>query len=176
MSVFDATLHTASKITRETTSQARAEALATTGRTAKALGMFRCLGNMLYNGDEMMEARRIHRNTKQRGIEEKQQRQEEEDMEVFEDANMVYLKYKDGERLVVEDLKVLVKFIIMVDKREKKETISQFNSRSKLEARLNSVVPSWEYYFDPRGSSNDDEDDDESGNDADDELVEENFV
>jgi len=112
-----------------------------------------------------MAARQIERDNKRRVREEKQQREEDEEMEVFEAANLVYLRYKDGGKLGVDELKSIVHFIMLVDKRNK-EIISKYNTKAKLQARLDDVQPSWEFFFDPRGSlENEDESDNKSDED-----------
>ena len=66
MSVFDAVLPTTTPIQRAATSEERVQALVAGKKTARASGLFRVLGCMLYNGDEILAARKADREAREK--------------------------------------------------------------------------------------------------------------
>ena len=87
--VFDAALPTTSPLIRGQTVEEHARNLEKSGKTSSAGGMFRFLGNMMYNGEEMLLARKIAREENANKEQEKIDR-EEKIMDVVEKVGSYY--------------------------------------------------------------------------------------
>ena len=137
---------------RGETVEERARALAKSGKTASAGGMFRFLGNMMYNGEELLLARKIQREMKEK---EKQAEIDKADKvmeELFAAADRVYEKFVECDECIQglnsNDLKALVKFIVKIENKPN-DTFSKHKNVTLLKARLAECDPSWTKYFAP---------------------------
>lgn len=162
--VFDATLPTTTAIIRGETVEERAQQLAKSGRTASAGGMFRFLGSMLYNGEELLRAREIQRENKQKDLQDKEDKEQQEMETLFEEADQVYEKFIDHDSklsaLTNADLKKLIKFICKVE-RKPKDAPSHHNTADKMKKRLRECKIRWTKYFNPDSSEEEEAESDE---------------
>ena len=131
----------------------RAQALASSGRTASAGGMFRFLGSMVYNSDEMLRARQIQRQAKADAIREKEDNELNDMEKLLEEATDVYQKFAQElnsniNRLGSEDLKTLVKFICKLEKKPN-DPPSKHKNMPMMKKRLQECNPCWTNYFFP---------------------------
>ena len=151
-SVFDTNLPTTSCTIRGETVEERARALAKTGRTASAGGMFRFLGSMVYNGEELLRAREIQREEREKAEQDELDKEQEEMEKILEEADQVYQKYQekgcDLDKLSNPDLKKLVKYICKLE-RKSNDAPSHHKNASMMKKRLNEVEGCWTKYFDP---------------------------
>ena len=158
--VFDAILPTTSCIIRGETVEERARALAKTGKTAQADGMFRYLGNMIYNGEELLRARQIQREEREKARQEKEDERAKEMDSLFEAAEEAYYKYANGDhdlsRLRNDDLKALIRFIVRIKKKEG-DNVSKHKNATLMKERLAECDPCWTTYF-TSGTESDGED------------------
>ena len=168
--VFDAVLPTTSPIIRGETTEERATALAKTGRTASAGGIFRNLGSMVYNSEELLRARQIQRDTIAR---EKQDKSDASNLEMiakWEEALLVYQSFlKRGEKLESlssDELSTLIKYIVAeerkTNKNNKLEAPSHFTNIAQRIKRLKECDPVWTNHFSHTQPDNDDDIDDDS--------------
>lgn len=147
----------------------QAQTLAKSGKTASAGGMFRYLGSMVYNGEAMLRAREIERETKEEKERQKKTDEDEVMEDLFEKADQVYLVYVDrGEslgRLNNDELKILIKFIIKLEAKPK-DTLSKHKNATMMKARLNQCHPSWTKYFEGSVEAEGGSDDSDTNDDA----------
>jgi hypothetical protein len=140
---FDAILPTTTSIIRRQTAEERATELAKTGRVAKAAGMFRYLKNMMYNGEELLLAREISADNERSKLAKKTEKKLNEEEELLEKAEAVYEKHRDGEKLTVPDLKIIVRLVCLIEGKADKKNPSQYTNKKALEARLDSCDWPW---------------------------------
>lgn len=130
----------------------------------------------MLNSWTVLEARRIQRAALQKKVDDKEQRRQEAEEEMLEDAQAVYFKFcTHGEKkLNNADLKALVKFVVHLEGRDDKSKISQYNNRTKMLQRLQQCDVPWTNYFKQSDSSEDESSNDEEsdgGDTSDDEEV-----
>ena len=143
--------------------EARAQALAASGRTASAGGMFRYLGSMVYNGQEMLRAREIQRENKENARQAKVNSGLQELQTLFEEASAVYQDYSthhdhDLDKLKNKQLEKLVKYIVKKEAKPKDAFSHHSANAAKLKKRLGDCKQQWENYFIPveqEGGEND---------------------
>ena len=150
-SVFDASLPTTSCIIRGQTVEERAEALAKSGKVASAGNVWRFLGSMMYNSEEMLLARKIAREIRANERRERESAQADAETALLEKAEGVYQTFREKgsvlTALSAEDLKHLVRFVCHI-KKKKGDTFSKHSgSKKKMQERLAAVEPSWTKYF-----------------------------
>ena len=151
--VFDATLPTTTSIIRGETEEERAEALAKTGKLASAGNMYRYLGSMMYNSKELLLARSIARENKHKEVQEREDREEEKEMALFEKADQAYLVFKEGGSLLCAlrkpELQDIVRFLCCVEKKVGDTYTKHSGSNNKMRQRIAKVSPVWTKYFAP---------------------------
>jgi hypothetical protein len=167
---------TSGPVQRQPTDQLQAEALAKTGKTASAGAIWLNTSGDVLNSWTVLEARRIQRAALQKKVDDKEQRRQEAEEEMLEDAQAVYFKFcTHGEKkLNNADLKALVKFVVHLEGRDDKSKISQYNNRTKMLQRLQQCDVPWTNYFKQSDSSDDESSNDEEsdgGDTSDDEEV-----
>ena len=138
---------------RGKTVEERAQALAKSGKTASAGGMFRYLGSMMYNGEELLLARKIQREMKAKERQDEIDKADKEMEDLFMAADQVYEKFVDCDKsfagLNNDDLKVLIKFIVKIEKKPK-DNISKHKNAMLMKAQLAKCKPCWTKYFAPQ--------------------------
>ena len=148
--VFDAVLPTTTCIIRGKTVEERARALAKTGKTAQAGGMFRYLGNMIYNGEELLRAREIQREERAKAKLQKEDEKAKEMDALFDAAEEAYFKYANGDHdmscLRNDDLKALIRFVVRIEKKED-DNVSKHKNAPLMKKRLAECDPCWTTYF-----------------------------
>ena len=100
--MFDVTMATTTSIIRGKTEEERVEALSKTGKLALVGNMYRYLGLMMYNSAELLLAHKIARENKHKEEQERDDREEEKEMALFENkkADQAYLIFKEGGSLL----------------------------------------------------------------------------
>ena len=100
----------------------RARELAKTGRAASAGNMFCLLGSMMYNGAELLLARKIAHENKEKEQQEKVDRAKEKELALYNKAEETYLSFCRQAHLLnklnLEKLKDLVRYIYYVEKKK----------------------------------------------------------
>ena len=139
--VFDATLPTTTAIIRGQTGEERSQALAKSGKTASAGNMWRYLGHLIYNSEDMLRAREIAREMAASKRKEKADAQEERDVALLDKAEQAYHKFKEKgsllDRLTVPDLQDIVRFLCSVKKKGAEDTFTRNNKgKKKLKERI----------------------------------------
>ena len=149
--VFDATLPTTTSIIRGQTEEERARELAKTGRVAAAGNMFRFLGSMMYNSAELLLARQIARENKEKEQQEKVDRAKEKEIALYNKAEEAYLSFcRQGHllnKLNLEELKDIVRYICCAEKKKGDTFSSHSSGKEKLKLRMAQVQPVWTKYF-----------------------------
>ena len=115
--------------------------------------MYRYLGSMMYNSAELFLARKIARENKRREEQERDDREEEKEMALFEKTDQAYLIFKEGGLLLSKldktELQDIVRFLCSVEK-TKEDTYSKHSgSMKKMKERITMVQPVWTKYFAP---------------------------
>ena len=150
--MFDSDLPTMTPLIRGETMEERARDLAKSGKTASAGGMFRFLGSMMYNSEEMILARKYAREAAEDERQKKEDKIDSGMAALFEKADQVYMKFVDNDsklcRLKREELKHLVRYICKLENKSG-DTFSSHNTATKLKLRLNACKPTWTKYFMP---------------------------
>ena len=150
---FDAVLPTTTPLVRESTEHERAKKLAKTGKTASAGGIFRHLGSMVYNSEELLLARMYQRQWRDEEREKRAEQKSEEHRKSYSAALEVYHKHKRGDKLINLDLQVLLKYICNKEKLNKSDCSSNYKNATKMWERLNNCKRPWTDYF---GNTKDD--------------------
>ena len=161
---------------RGTTMEERARDLAKTGRVASAGAVWRTLGCMVYNSEEMLRAREITREMKEQAKRDKQDKADKELEDLFDKASPVYEEYVENGECISSlgrgELQTLVKFICKIENK-KNDAPSKYNNMTKMKERLEKCEPTWTKYFMPV-EWDDDNNDVEGGNDLTQEMNDEN--
>eukprot|EP00984_Skeletonema_dohrnii_P036843 scaffold38270_cov255-Skeletonema_dohrnii-CCMP3373.AAC.1 len=138
--VFDAVLPTTTPIEHTATSQERVQALAESGKIARASGLFRILRSMMYNGDEILEARKMNAESKKKATAAKKKAAEDKEINLFAAASLAYQRFveehaRDLKKMSASDLTDIVKFLVAVDKQDK-ECASKYTSNKTRIKRI----------------------------------------
>jgi hypothetical protein len=147
------------------TVQEQAEALAKSGRVAKASGMFRYLGNMLYKGEEVLLARKIFADIQKAKADVREEKNRNAQEELVEAAAEVYQKYiaNPNAKLTKKDLQTIVKFVVPLEGKDDAKCPSKhFKNIDTLMLRLSQCDRPWYKYLAP----NDDEEESKSGEES----------
>ena len=94
--------------------------------------MFRYLGSMLYNGEELLLARKIYADKKRDELAEKEQKKQSKEDEMMERAEAAYEKHVEGQKLNVNDLKAVVRFACALEGKADKKNSSQYKTKKLL--------------------------------------------
>ena len=174
VSVFDATLPTTSCSLRGETMEERARQLAKSGRVASAGAMFRFLGTMMYNSEDMLLARKIAREEKEKEVQEKDDAEENHAIDLFEKSDQAFMHFRDSGSLLSnigkEPLQDIVRFICHQEKK-KGDTYSKYSgSMKKMRERIAEVQPVWTKYFSPLSSEGEESEDAEEESESNEET------
>lgn len=110
---------------------------------------------MMVNGDEVMAARDLDRETKQNAKDKKAKDQEDKEIELFELASLKYQvfveeKDRDLQKMSPDDLTPIVKFLCAVDHRGTGDCVSNYSSKAKkIERIMRTGSAHWTSWFDP---------------------------
>ena len=160
--VFDATLPTTTSIIRGETAAERAEQLAKTGKVAVAGNIYRCLGSMMYNSEELLLARKIARKNKEDAERAKLDKKKEKEAALYKKAEDAYLIFHNKghllDKLNISELQDIVRFLCCVESKGKGDTYSSHSvNKKKLKERIAAVQPVWTKYFDVVAAAEEDE-------------------
>ena len=139
-------------IIRGETAAERAEQLAKTGKTASAGNMYRYLGSMMHNSEELLLAMQIARRNKEDKEQEKVGKAKEKEIALYKKAEEEYLIFCEGghllDKLSSTELQNIVRYICCVEKKETGDSYSKHSvSKNKLKERMAEVQPVWTQYF-----------------------------
>ncbi len=153
VAVFDAVLPTTTPIQRADTREERVQALVDGKQVARASGLFRLLGSMMYNGDEILEARTLDREVRQKAKDAKKKEAEDKEVELFEEASFKYQLFVEKGRnlnmLKADDLTPIVKFLCAVDSKGKGDCISNYKTNAKkIDRIMNTPTGPWVHWLD----------------------------
>ena len=134
--------------------------LAKTGKTASAGNMYRYLGSMMYNSEELLLAREIARKNKEEQERQKIDKAKEKEMALYKKAEEAYVIFCEKghllDRLTNHELQDIVRFLCCVEKKGKGDSYSSHaGSKKKLKERMAEVQPVWTKYFEMAAGEND---------------------
>ena len=126
--------------------------LAKTGKTASAGNMYRYLGSMMYNSEELLLARGIARKNKEEQERQKIDKAKEKEMALYKKAEEAYVIFGEKghllDRLTNHELQDIARFICCVEKKGKGDSyFSHAGNKKKLKERMAEVQPVWTKYF-----------------------------
>ena len=114
--------------------------------------MYRYLGSMMYNSEELLLAREIARRNKEQEEQEKVDKAKEKEMALYNKAEQAYIVFCEQghllDKLSSTELQHIVRFLCCVEKKGKGDTYSSHSgSKKKLKERMAEVQPVWTKYF-----------------------------
>ena len=154
MSVFDAVLPTTTPIQRAETSKERVQALVAGKKTARASGLFRVLGCMLYNGDEILAARKADREAREKAAAAKAKKAEDKEIKLYEEASLMYQlfvdeKNRDLQKMKKDELSPIVKYLCSVNPQGRGDCVTKYKKKPEMIARIMNVGSQpWTFWFD----------------------------
>ena len=120
----------------------------------RASGLFRVLGDMMYNGDEILAARKADREARKKAAAAKAQKAEDKEIELYEEASLMYQKFvdeknRDLQKMKNNELSPIVKYLCSVDPQVRRDCVSKYNSKPKMIERIMTVgFQPWTFWFD----------------------------
>ena len=165
---------TTTSIVRGQTEKERARELAKTGRVASAGNMFRLLGSMMYDGPDLLLARKIARENKEKEQHKRRwtgPRRRKYPCTTRQRRRILFCPQAHLlNKLNLEELVDVVLYICYVEKKKGDTFASHSSGKEKLKLRMAQVQPVWTKYFEfPPAAEEEDsasgEEDTESGED-----------
>ena len=133
------------------TEREHVDVLARSGKVALVGNMWRLLGSMMYNSNEILLARKIACEIKDNEQRERESAQVDAETALLEKAEGIYQTFREKSSVLTalsaDDLKHLVRFVCHIEKK-KGDTFSKHSgSTKKMQQRLAAVESSWTKYF-----------------------------
>ena len=121
---------------------------------------------MMYNGAELLLARKIARENKEKDEQEKLDKAKEKEAALYSKAEDAYVIFCEKghllDQLNVPELQNIVRFLCCVEKRGKGDTFSSHGkNKNTLKARICKVEPVWTKYFELAPVAEEEEDGEE---------------